>query len=303
MESITLSEIGLHSRCYHVMKRQQILLIISAFILLAVLFFFGRTVSNKKDNIAQTATKNEINFDIHQYIASVKKQLIPARLAILNKLENGFMQQHPLEKQIADYKKLAAFWKDTVRSFEPYAYYTALSAKLENSEKSMTFAANLLLNNVRNGADGALKTWMANEAKQLFEKALIINPNNDSLTVGLGACLIYSNTTNNPEEAMQGVQRILAVVKKDSTNMYAQFMLGIGGLISRQYPKSIERFITVLKHEPNNMEAMFSLAEAYELSGDKERAVKWYAICQNAIEIPEAKKELENRIMQLQGKQ
>lgn len=284
------------------MKQQQAILVSSAFILLAALFFFGRTVTYRGNNIAQTTTKNEASFDIHQYIAKVKKQLTPSIIASLNKLEDGFIQQDPLSKQTAAYRRLAAFWKDSVQLFEPYAYYTALAAKLENSEKSMTFAANLMLDNLRSGTEGALKTWMANEAKQLFEKTLLINPSNDSLSIGLGACYIYGTTTDKPEETMQGIQRILAVVKKDSTNMYAQLMLGVGGLVSRQYPKAIDRFITVLKHEPNNLEAMFNLAEAYELNGDKESAVKWYTICQNTIKVPEAKKELEDRIRQLRGK-
>jgi len=285
------------------MKEQQTILISSAFILLAALFFFGRTVAYKENNIAQTTTKNEAGFDIHQYIAKVKKQLTPSKIASLNKLEDGFIQQDPLSKQTTGYRKLATFWKDSVQLFEPYAYYTALSAKLENSEKSMTFAANLMLDNLRSGTEGALnKTWMANEAKQLFEKTLLINPKNDSLSIGLGACYIYGTTTDKPEETMQGIQRILAVVRKDSTNMYAQFMLGVGGLVSKQYPKAIDRFITVLKHEPNNLEAMFNLAEAYELNGDKESAVKWYTICQNIIKVPRAKKELEDRISQLRGK-
>lgn len=281
------------------MKQQKTILVSSALMLLAALFFFGRTVTHKKTSAAPTVNRNDSSFDIHQYITTIKQQLTPSRKAILMKLEDSLMQQNVLNKQITVYKKIATFWKDTVQLFELYAYYTALSAKLENSEKSMTFAANLILDNLRSGADGALKTWMANEAKQLFEKALIINPSNDSLSVGLGACFIYGTTTDKPEQTMQGIQRILAVVRKDSTNMYGQFMLGVGGLVSKQYPKAIERFITVIKHEPNNIEAMFNLAEAYELNGDKENAIKWYTICESIIEIPEAKKELEYRINEL----
>lgn len=284
------------------MKRQKTILVSSAFILLVALFFFGRTVAHKKNNTAQTTTKNVDSFDIHQYIASVKKQLTPSKIASLHRLEDELIHQDTLSKQTNGYKKLAAFWKDSVQLFEPYAYYTVLSAKLENSEKSMTFAANLMLDNLRSVTEGALKTWMANEAKQLFEKTLLINSKNDSLSIGLGACYIYGTTTDKPEETMQGIQRILDVVRKDSTNMYAQFMLGVAGLVSKQYPKAIDRFTTVLKHEPNNLEAMFNLAEAYELNGDKESAVKWYTICQNVIKVPEAKKELGDRISQLRGK-
>ena len=38
----------------------------------------------------------------------------------------------------------------------------AEAAKLENSEKSLTFAAQLFLNNLRGQENPALKNWMAN---------------------------------------------------------------------------------------------------------------------------------------------
>ena len=64
------------------------------------------------------------------------------------------------------------FWKDSVENgFLPYAYYTGEAAKLENSEKSLTFAAQLFLNNLRGQDNPALKNWMATESRDLFERA------------------------------------------------------------------------------------------------------------------------------------
>lgn len=285
------------------MKRQQTILISSAFILLAVLYFLGNTIPPKK-NISnqQNIAADKSNFNITQYIDEAKRQLTTVQNKALQKLEEDFTKTDPLEKQITGYTRLATFWKDSTRLFEPYAYYTTVSAKLENSEKSLTFAANLLLDSLQYEIDEARKTWMASEAKQLFEKALVINPNSDSLAIGFGACFIYGTTINRPEEAMQGIQRILAVVRKDSTNIYAQFMLGVGGLVSKQYNKAIQRFITVLNHQPNNIEAMLNLAEAYELNGENEQAIKWYILCKGIIKIPEVQKELSNRIEKLKNK-
>lgn len=285
------------------MKQQQIILVSSAFVLLVLLYFWGNTVAPKRNiNVQQNTINNISSFNIQEYIDKTKKQLSSSKIIELQKLEDAFGKNDPSAKQIISYTKLARFWKDSIRLFEPYAYYTTVSAKLENSEKSLTFAAHLLLDNLQYEADEAKKTWMANEAKQLFEKALVIDPSNDSLSIGFGACFIYGSTVNKPEEAMQGIQRILAVVRKDSANMYAQFMLGMGGLVSKQYNKAIDRFITVIKHEPNNIEAMLNLAEAYELYGDKGNAIKWYTICQNLIKVPEVKKELIQRINELKKK-
>ena len=48
--------------------------------------------------------------------------------------------------------------------------------------------------------------------------------------MGLGASYIFGAAAGDPTEVMQGIQRILEVARRDSTNMYAQFMLGLEGL-------------------------------------------------------------------------
>ena len=91
------------------------------------------------------------------------------------------------DQQLHIYHQLADFWKDTARKFEAYAWYTAQSARLENSEKSLTFAARLFLDNLTNEEKPDLKQWEALEAKDLFERSLKLNSANDSSKVGLGA--------------------------------------------------------------------------------------------------------------------
>ena len=145
--------------------------------------------------------------------------------------------------------QLANFWKDTAKIFEPYAYYLSESAKLDNSEKSLTFAARLILENMRSENDVALKIWKSDLQHHLFEKAIQLNPDNDSLKVGLGSCLCFwQRNDRRCGGNHERIQTLLTVVRKDSNNMQAQMVLGIGGVISRQYDKAIERLEKVVKH-------------------------------------------------------
>jgi Flp pilus assembly protein TadD len=75
---------------------------------------------------------------------------------------------------------------------------------------------------------------------------------------------------------MKGIQKILEVTRRDSLNMYAQLMLGLGGVESGQYDKAIQRLMKVVRYDPGNMEAVLSLGEAYERTGDKVSAKTWY---------------------------
>ena len=286
------------------MKKQQIILASAGLLLLVVLYFFGQTKPPKK-KITEFTENNTVNqvktLDIQDILQASKSKLKPDQLSFVNRLENSVVRGDVKEQQLKAYHQLAAFWKDSVQNgFLPFAYYNAQTAKLENSEKNLTFAAQLFLENLRAIDDKALKTWMASQAKELFEKALQINPDNDSSKVGLGACYIFGSDASNPQEVMQGIQKILEVSRRDSTNMYAQFMLGLGGAVSGQFDKAIERLEKVVKHQPDNLEAIMKLAEINEQKGNKQEAIKWYEESKKMIADPEAIKEINQRIKSLQ---
>jgi Flp pilus assembly protein TadD len=99
---------------------------------------------------------------------------------------------------------------------------------------------------------------------------------------------------------MEGILKIREVVARDPDNMFGQFILGLGGIRSGQFDKAIERFLIVVKKQPDNIEAMLNLAEAYDRSGDKANAVKWYKEVRTKVAHPEAIKELDLRIKALQ---
>jgi tetratricopeptide (TPR) repeat protein len=279
-------------------KKQQVILLATSAILLAVLYFFGNTlppVSKDKDTLAATGETKPIT--TKSLIDSAKSPLNTQQLSYLTQLENSVVRGNVKEQQIAVYKQLAVYWQDSLKHPEIAAFYTGEEAKLENSEKSLTFAARLFLGQVMAGGDPSLQVWMATNAKALFELALKMNPESDSLKVELGACFLFGNISSTP---MEGILKIKEVADKDSTNMYAQLMLGLGDIKSGQYDKAIERLQRVVKQEPTNLQALFNLAETYERKGDKQNAILWYRTVQNMINIPEAKQELENRIQSLQ---
>jgi tetratricopeptide (TPR) repeat protein len=227
-------------------------------------------------------------------ISMKPKQSFPL---LVNKLENSISRGDVKSQQAKVYQQLAAFWDDSVHQHEIHNYYTAEEAKLVNSEKSLTFAARLMLGEVRNEPDPVKRGWNADKAIELFEKAIILNPGNDSLKVGLGSCYIFGKgMAGDPQQTMRGIQQLLEVVRRDSTNMQAQLVLGIGGVISNQYDKAIERLLLVQRAQPGNLEAVSWLADAYAAKGDKPNAIKWYEVSKRIVNNPEYSKEVDERI-------
>ncbi len=283
------------------MRKQQFLVVVLGIILLVSMYFFGRTVPPRKKPADSSADSNVKVLDFTQILQAYKSKLTPPQLAYVDRLEHSVVRGDVNNQQIAAYRQLAGFWKDSVREgFLPFAYYRGELSKLENSEKSLTFAAQLFLENLRGQEDPSLKSWMANEAKSLFQKALQVNPDNDSSKIGLGACYIFGSSASNPQEVMQGIQQILEVARRDSTNMYAQFMLGLGGMVSGQLDNAVRRLTRVVEHQPGNVEALLTLAQVYEEKGNKAEAVKWYEASKKWIVNPAILAEIDKRIKLLQ---
>ncbi len=280
------------------MKKQQLILVTWGILLFILLFFFGNTIPPKKaEPVVANTPHQERTINTEKLLTHAKEKLTPQQLEKVTSLENTVKRGDVKNQQLAVYHKLASFWGDSVRLFEPYVYYTAEAAKLENSEKSLTFAAHLFLNNLKSETEPAMQNWLATNAKDLFQKALELNPRNDSSKIGLGACYIFGNISDNP---MEGIAAIREVVQRDPNNMFAQLILGLGGVKSGQFDRAIEHFTIVADKEPDNLEAALNLAEAYDQKGDKANAVKWYKTVKGKIPNPEAQKELDARIKALE---
>lgn len=217
------------------------------------------------------------------------------RLAFLeNSISRGDVQAQKLHL----YHQLAGFWRDTARLFEPFAWYTAEAARLENSEKSLTFAAHLFLSSLREEENPELQQWKALQAKDLFERSLQLNPSNDSSQVGLGATILFGGLGS----PMEGVGKIRAVAERDSTNVFAQQTLGEAALLSQQVDRAIGRFERVAQLQPGNVSVLLLLADLHERQGHKAEALAWYRKALPLAPKPELRAELQKRIQDLEKK-
>jgi tetratricopeptide (TPR) repeat protein len=281
-------------------KKSQWITIVIAILLVGALYLFGRTVPKKEKAIVHTENdghdheQNEITIDT--ILASAKKQLSTEQVTRLSMLENSISRGDVKEQKIKVYRQLSHFWADSMHYFPPYGWYEAEAARLENSEKTLTFAAHLFLEALQREQDPQLIKWEAGQAKDLFERSLKINPENDSSKVGLGACYLFGNISPNP---MEGVSKIMEVIAKDSTDTYAQITLAKGSMISGQVDKAISRLLLVNKLHPDNIEAILLLAEVYERKNDKAAAIEWYRKSLAFVKRPDARMEIENRITEL----
>jgi len=281
-----------------VQKPQWITLSVAVF-LVFIVYFFGKTIPakniNKQSSSSEQSATNDIATD--SILLRAKKELTSSQLINIRDLEDSLKKNaSKKDQQLKIYHQLAHFWGDTAGIFEPYAWYEAEAARLENSEKTLTFAARLFLDNLQSDNIDERRRWKALQAKDLFERSLIINPLNDSSKIGLGACYLFGNISATP---MEGILKIRQVAEKDSTNVYAQIMLAKGAIISGQYDKAIIRLLNANRMKEDNIEAILMLADVYDRLRDKKNAINWYNRGLKYIKLEDARTDIENRIKEL----
>ena len=255
------------------MKKPQFIVVLLAIALFSSLYFFAPRYK-QADLVA--ASQNTDNQDVtsKSVLEGAKMNLAAEQKLVLLSIENQLNTSKSTIDSVKIYKALSRFWADSAQKLGPYLYYTYSAALLESSEKSLTFAAQQLVDNLTDPeAPPAFLKWMVGNAKVLLDKALVINPNNDSAKINLGACYLFGNISDNP---MQGILKIKEVVDKNPHNIYGQMILALGGKKSGQNEKAIERFLLILQDEPSNIEALVHLAECYELTNQKPLALECY---------------------------
>lgn len=275
------------------MKKIQWIIFSAAILLAAVLFattqkkFFGVPKSVKTNFQAPVAA--EISID--SILFHAKEQLTPQQVTRINFLEHSITRGDVREQKVHIYHQLANFWKDSAGIFDPFAWYTAEAARLENSEKSLTFAARLFLNNLGQN-NPQINQWRALQAKDLFERSLKINPANDSSKVGLGAVYVYGGIAL----PMQGISLIREVADQKPDNVYAQWTLAQASIMSGQLDKALERLKAVVRIEPKNIDAYLLGAGVAEQMGKNTEAIEWYTKVLPLVKDSGMKKDIEARI-------
>jgi tetratricopeptide (TPR) repeat protein len=258
-------------------KKQQLLVLCAGIACIGIIYAFGTTRFPQK----KVEQSQKQAFSIKNLMETAKPKFTPHQKEHFEHLEADLAKTSDLAKKLSLYDEMINFWAQEGKNTNIASWYITERAKLENSEKSLTFAAQFILDNTIHGGEDVLsQAWKAGLAKELFEKALARNPTKDSLKVGLGACYIFGAGGDNP---MEGIGKIRAVLAADSTNAFAHKMLGFGNIQNGQTPVAIERFKKSLQYNPSDVELIPTVALLYKEMGDAANAEAWRKKVQEAL--------------------
>lgn len=227
-------------------------------------------------------------------IITASKQQLPKTVAdSVSTIENELAAIRDSAKMAVVFNKLSALW-ERAKQYRPAFYYKAKAAKLENSEKTLTFAGQLFLELMENEHDRSLQLWEASEAITVLERALEINGKNEEAILALAAAYIQGS-----DQPMKGVMMLREMTKEQPEHVAANMLLGRMSIQSNQLDKAVTRFETVLKKEPENKEALYFLAQAHEGLGNKAKAIETLEKLKKIVNKPEFSKDIDQHINSL----
>ena len=274
-----------------------------AIALIALLYWGGNTVPPAKNPGAATQptagamtqgpnTMKPASFD--SIVTASRRQLPKTVADTVLTIENELTAMHDSSRMASVFIRLSRVWeRNNINTVA--AYYVAKAAKLENSEKKLTFAGRNFLQLMEGEVSPSVQVWEAKEAVGCLEQSLKIAPDNEEAKLALATG--YIEGTGEP---MKGVQILLAITREKPDDIPANLLLGRMSIQSGQFDKAVGRFETILKLEPDNKEALYYLATAYEGKGDKKKAIELLEkLKQQVTDNKEFSKEIEQHINSL----
>lgn len=270
------------------MSRNQIIAVSACVALLIAIYFFGNYKKPVTEGPAGPMGNGHAQpqkqaqpdaLDIEAYIAGVKGSAEPRTQKLIDSAEKT--QQYNV--LIEGYKKMD----------KPLAvaYYVVKEAEKENTVKQYVVAGDFNAVLMQSAPDEKSRKYLGGNVIDCYKNAVGLDSANTDNRIRLAGA--YMEEGGQP---MNGVLMLLDIVKKDSTNVNAQLMLGRFGLISGQIDKAIARFEKVLYLQPQNSEALFMLAEAYSDQGNKQKAIELLERCKKTVKDPATKKDIEKAI-------
>ncbi|MDX5319908.1 MAG: hypothetical protein LPK45_02475 [Bacteroidota bacterium] len=142
--------------------------------------------------------------------------------------------------------------------------------------------------------DTLRRDFIMAEAIRCFDAQLQLDENNRQATLYKGLAL-----ADKRETMMNAVPLLLQVVREDSTNILANYTLGMLAIESGQLDKALNRFEKLISLQPSNAEYHFQAGRTCELMGDKELAIKYYSESLNLTSNQEIQEQLKQIIQHL----
>ncbi|WP_246000770.1 tetratricopeptide repeat protein [Pontibacter diazotrophicus] len=260
------------------MSRSQILIVVAAIVLVAVMFFLPKVVVNEEDKgnfatgeTAAAVPEGHSEDDGHDHgtaeggTADVHVAASPEQLMELATARARFNKTTDAQARMRIAAELAEAYA-TANKYDSAGYYYEVAAEARGGEKSYKKAGDAYYEAFTFAATQDRANQLGAKAREMYEQVLKNNPS--ELDAKTNVAMTYIASTN----PMQGITLLREVLASDPNNEKALFNLGILSIQSRQYDRAVERFRKLVSVNPSHLEGTFYLAVSLAETGENEEA-------------------------------
>ena len=260
------------------MSRSQILIVVAAIVLVAVMFFLPKVVVNEEDkgSFAKGTTaatpEGHSEDDGHDHGAAegatpagAHMAATPEQLMELSTARAKYNKATDAQARMRLASELAEAYA-TANKYDSAGYYYEIAAEARGGEKSYKKAGDAYFEAFTFAATQERANELGAKAREMYEQVLKNNPS--ELDAKTNVAMTYIASTN----PMQGITLLREVIASDPNNEKALFNLGILSIQSRQYDRAVERFRKLVSVNPAHLEGTFYLAVSLAETGENEEA-------------------------------
>jgi tetratricopeptide (TPR) repeat protein len=263
------------------MSRSQILILVAAIALAAIMFFLPKVVVTKDEapvatagNAAMPAGHSEDDGHDHgpamgQPAEGVHASATPEQMMELATVRARYNKASDAKTRGLLASELAAAYASASK-YDSAGYYYEVAAEARPGEKNYRKAGDQYFEAFTYAATQQRASELGGKARKMYEQVLKNNPSDLDAKTNVAMTYIAS------ESPMQGITLLREVISADPKNQKALFNLGILSVQSRQYDKAAERFQDLVNINPEHVEGTFYLGVSLAEIGKKEEAIRTF---------------------------
>ncbi len=258
------------------MLRTRIILVISAAVLVALLFSLPKVVVENDAEEIDSAEKSESALAP----SNAHDDEIDTDIAVnIERLKENLGVAENIEKSITFADSLAMLYLKA-NKYDSAAKFFEIIAEKQPSEANWLKTGDTYYEAYGFAMDRAKQEFLGEKAREYFNKVLEESP--DNLSAKNKLAMTYLSTKN----PMQGIMMLREILEDNPKNEQAMFNLGILSMQSGQHDRAVERFSKLVQLYPNNTQAQFFLGVSYIEIGNKEKAKEQFTLVKSLDDDP-----------------
>ena len=194
-------------------------------------------------------------------------------LTILNDLEKQWLSSEGLDKAEIG-KEISSIWFQK-SNFALAGDYAREIAVIENTDEAWSIAGTTFAYGLGD-VDERRRLFCLNGARESFENAISIDPDEMSHRLNLALCFVEIPPEDNP---MQGIQMLLQLNQENPEYIPVILNLARLAIQTGQYDRALARLATAEELDPSNRQVICLLASAHQAAGNAEEALSYSQKC------------------------